>query len=110
MFFFFSSRRRHTRCGRDWSSDVCSSDLVVFFKGITYNIHTKKNNLPHTRPYHKSFPNQKKNRIKKTTLMYRYLRTHLNKTSQIGRASCREREKISKSTEYIKNKKEMYKI
>src|SRR5690606_40969066 len=27
--FFFSSRRRHTRFSRDWSSDVCSSDLVV---------------------------------------------------------------------------------
>src|SRR6478752_1828418 len=27
-FFFFASRRRHTRCSRDWSSDVCSSDLV----------------------------------------------------------------------------------
>src|SRR5438128_12108027 len=27
FFFFFSSRRRHTRCYRDWSSDVCSSDL-----------------------------------------------------------------------------------
>src|SRR5205809_3891782 len=27
--FFFSSRRRHTRCSRDWSSDVCSSDLCV---------------------------------------------------------------------------------
>src|SRR6266498_5483619 len=27
LLFFFSSRRRHTRCGRDWSSDVCSSDL-----------------------------------------------------------------------------------
>src|SRR5204863_7115197 len=27
MFFFFSSRRRHTRSLRDWSSDVCSSDL-----------------------------------------------------------------------------------
>src|SRR5215813_14798501 len=27
IVFFFSSRRRHTRCGRDWSSDVCSSDL-----------------------------------------------------------------------------------
>src|SRR6266498_5162971 len=27
--FFFSSRRRHTRCGRDWSSDVCSSDLRI---------------------------------------------------------------------------------
>src|SRR6266511_5562686 len=28
MFFFFSSRRRHTRFSRDWSSDVCSSDLI----------------------------------------------------------------------------------
>src|SRR5438445_13131815 len=28
-FFFFSSRRRHTRYWRDWSSDVCSSDLDV---------------------------------------------------------------------------------
>src|SRR6266536_5730545 len=27
-FFFFSSRRRHTRSTRDWSSDVCSSDLA----------------------------------------------------------------------------------
>src|SRR5690606_40800565 len=29
FFFFFSSRRRHTRFSRDWSSDVCSSDLAV---------------------------------------------------------------------------------
>src|SRR5205809_4193001 len=28
LLFFFSSRRRHTRCSRDWSSDVCSSDLI----------------------------------------------------------------------------------
>src|SRR5947209_16446222 len=28
FFFFFSSRRRHTRYWRDWSSDVCSSDLT----------------------------------------------------------------------------------
>src|SRR5437870_9525801 len=28
FFFFFSSRRRHTRWPRDWSSDVCSSDLT----------------------------------------------------------------------------------
>src|SRR6267143_5987040 len=27
-FFFFSSRRRHTRWNCDWSSDVCSSDLI----------------------------------------------------------------------------------
>src|SRR5690349_23989145 len=29
FFFFFSSRRRHTRSLRDWSSDVCSSDLAI---------------------------------------------------------------------------------
>src|SRR2546427_8437012 len=30
VFFFFSSRRRHTRFDCDWSSDVCSSDLTAF--------------------------------------------------------------------------------
>src|SRR5699024_11816440 len=30
--FFFSSRRRHTRSKRDWSSDVCSSDLTALTK------------------------------------------------------------------------------
>src|SRR5205814_6056263 len=29
-YFFFSSRRRHTRCLSDWSSDVCSSDLLTW--------------------------------------------------------------------------------
>src|SRR5205085_6941619 len=29
LFFFFSSRRRHTRFDCDWSSDVCSSDLAI---------------------------------------------------------------------------------
>src|SRR2546422_5575392 len=43
FFFFFSSRRRHTRCSRDWSSDVCSSDLFQemlarFKQGIDENI------------------------------------------------------------------------
>src|SRR5438034_2176047 len=31
FFFFFSSRRRHTRSLCDWSSDVCSSDLFMFY-------------------------------------------------------------------------------
>src|SRR5437868_8361467 len=34
LIFFFSSRRRHTRSKRDWSSDVCSSDLVLFIDEI----------------------------------------------------------------------------
>src|SRR6266542_3064485 len=33
LFFVFSSRRRHTRCYRDWSSDVCSSDLGPIGEG-----------------------------------------------------------------------------
>src|SRR2546429_5967086 len=33
--FFLSSRRRHTRCSRDWSSDVCSSDLNIIVSGGT---------------------------------------------------------------------------
>src|SRR6266542_238767 len=35
--FFFSSRRRHTQCYRDWSSDVCSSDLDgVYHQGTVW--------------------------------------------------------------------------
>src|SRR5215217_9331777 len=35
FFFFFSSRRRHTRYWRDWSSDVCSSDLAGLLVDVT---------------------------------------------------------------------------
>src|SRR6267143_1289206 len=34
VVFFFSSRRRHTRWNCDWSSDVCSSDLIVRARGL----------------------------------------------------------------------------
>src|SRR5690606_39416693 len=36
--FFFSSRRRHTRFSRDWSSDVCSSDLVLVILVGLYSV------------------------------------------------------------------------
>src|SRR5207249_7693466 len=35
--FFFSSRRRHTISKRDWSSDVCSSDLATTCSGVPLN-------------------------------------------------------------------------
>src|SRR2546422_11264815 len=38
FFFFFSSRRRHTRCSRDWSSDVCSSDLLDVEHNATFHL------------------------------------------------------------------------
>src|SRR5207247_1843312 len=39
---FFSSRRRHTRSTRDWSSDVCSSDLFHSFPHFLYSTATRK--------------------------------------------------------------------
>src|SRR5207245_3140951 len=44
--FFFSSRRRHTRCYRDWSSDVCSSDLSFAFKGLAMVVLRFKDKSP----------------------------------------------------------------
>src|SRR3989440_9192481 len=41
VLFFFSSRRRHTRSDRDWSSDVCSSDLVVKFYTLYPSVYKK---------------------------------------------------------------------
>src|SRR3712207_8180819 len=40
VLFFFTSRRRHTRYWRDWSSDVCSSDL--FASGTASGIRTRR--------------------------------------------------------------------
>src|SRR3984885_7751345 len=73
LVFFFASRRRHTRCGRDWSSDVCSSDLETarLYGPAAYM------NLPS--------PNGMTNDEKEPDP------SHL----EIGRASCRERVEIS---------------
>src|SRR5690606_40267395 len=43
-YFFFSSRRRHTRFSRDWSSDVCSSDLTCVKYRLPIKIFVLKNN------------------------------------------------------------------
>src|SRR5207245_6459753 len=52
--FFFSSRRRHTRCYRDWSSDVCSSDLgtsspelfTYDLRSLHHRLQFRKSNFP----------------------------------------------------------------
>src|SRR5699024_11876273 len=41
----FSSRRRHTRSKRDWSSDVCSSDLDALVKGAQFGVGDDHRNL-----------------------------------------------------------------
>src|SRR3712207_7605386 len=49
-FFFFSSRRRHTRYWRDWSSDVCSSDLRLTSPTEFEATWTVGDGLPESRP------------------------------------------------------------
>src|SRR2546422_11431165 len=48
FFFFFSSRRRHTRCSRDWSSDVCSSDLEAERQVRPDGMHFEQSTYYHT--------------------------------------------------------------
>src|SRR5438093_5211410 len=58
FFFFFSSRRRHTRLVSDWSSDVCSSDLVCPHLRCHTDVVHEQIKLPkfHLRKSHQFFP------------------------------------------------------
>src|SRR5438876_4341867 len=96
FFFFFSSRRRHTRWTGDWSSDVCSSDLIPIFECFVRDnlASTKKNNslevfafkVPRHDPYtNKTFKDWNTLPLSKFLWRYRFM------FSKIGRASCRER-------------------
>src|SRR2546430_3527940 len=89
-FFFFSSRRRHTRFDCDWSSDVCSSDLshalmVLLFYPFGFRITSIT--LFRVQPKPQVGPSgrvmQKAGRLSLQLGEVQYV--------QIGRASCRER-------------------
>src|SRR5205085_8184976 len=60
-YFFFSSRRRHTRFDCDWSSDVCSSDLISLWRyikprtGEFFAAHAGLSGLPKPQPHLTSF-------------------------------------------------------
>src|SRR5690606_39533231 len=97
--FFFSSRRRHTSFSRDWSSDVCSSDLSTYFtiagqdQYITASIGVSV------------YPDDGEDLD--TLVKYADIAMYMSKdkggntvqffdeSMKIGRASCRERVKIS---------------
>src|SRR5438445_11867824 len=87
VFFFFSSRRRHTRYWRDWSSDVCSSDLEC--RAITNEIGNGVATVVISRW---------EREISAETL-------NANLRQEIGRASCRERVEISVVDGSLKKKK-----
>src|SRR5699024_11855888 len=81
-FFFFSSRRRHTRSKRDWSSDVCSSDLRrAVQNSIGYMLLVRCGLDPSEYFEDEDF---------RDVLNFNTPQT-LNALGEIGRASCRER-------------------
>src|SRR5436305_8159807 len=87
--FFFSSRRRHTRCGRDWSSDVCSSDLEL---GSIRALAGTAGNIVERYRYD-SFGNlvQADPSTPPSAVENPFLFTGREWDAEIGRASCRER-------------------
>src|SRR5699024_11955809 len=95
---FFSSRRRHTRSKRDWSSDVCSSDLVIYYLFYMADVKEKTNDR-YLIPVENGVFNIKSRKLEPfnpdyvftTKISTRYVESPKN--PEIGRASCREREK-----------------
>src|SRR5689334_24842354 len=88
-FFFFSSRRRHTRWNCDWSSDVCSSDLMQEALGGADRIAAIRDLEQQVRA--ESWNGNTGQSIGEVRKRTRWIRPNLLRVDQIGRASCRER-------------------
>src|SRR5256885_5218094 len=87
IFFFFSSRRRHTRLQGDWSSDVCSSDLLGPGGMAVGGIHRKTDDL------HMPFVELgfQFGHVAELGRADRREVLRMREKDEIGRASCRER-------------------
>src|SRR5207245_4046961 len=97
LSFFFSSRSRHTRCYRDWSSDVCSSDLdaihlrqsIIQRKQVWFDIVDGFQRLEAIRDQERLIGSLLLNSLNEQL-------TNINIVlNEIGRASCRETVQIS---------------
>src|SRR5205814_7415809 len=104
FFFFFSSRRRHTRCLSDWSSDVCSSDLITKVFKTTGT--SSRAASPQARAVRactsclKNFRDSARLRAVGVKKM----------GGEIGRASCREREEGRVEGRAVERKRERMRI
>src|SRR3712207_9480453 len=106
--FFFSSRRRHTRYWRDWSSDVCSSDLPGALRVLGTPVHLSRITLPtfvtgaltdHITPWYGCYRTTQLLSGPSTFVLSSsgHIQSLVNPPGnpKIGRASCRERVEIS---------------
>src|SRR5207247_4993076 len=104
LFFFFSSRRRHTRSTRDWSSDVCSSDLawlLTIVRNTSYTLLKKNRVADLTTTFDEEIHTAGHESVSPATI----LEHSENAELKIGRASCREREEITATAETVTEKK-----
>src|SRR3712207_7201818 len=105
FFFFFSSRRRHTRYWRDWSSDVCSSDLDV---GDDHD-HTGGDEPPEPQRARRGNVDEDADEREDVRVYPERdagVDDHPQREHKIGRASCRERGEISVVAGSIKKKRQ----
>src|SRR5690606_39605803 len=87
VFFFFSSRRRHTRFSRDWSSDVCSSDLAVREASVQRRVYLFGQLAADAVDTAQILDGGRAHAVETAE--------GLDQAAEIGRASCRERVEIS---------------
>src|SRR5690625_7381736 len=92
--FFFSSRRRHTRWPRDWSSDVCSSDLPG--RSGPWSLISVITEDQRTAPLLETSDEPPESSL---------IIALLSGSDEIGRASCRERVEISEGAEEVKDQR-----
>src|SRR5947199_6338493 len=102
LFFFFSSRRRHTRCLSDWSSDVCSSDLFESWGSRHGFSEVGEQSVGRAGPDPRLLESVLGVAVRGDSVLPRARQLH----AEIGRASCRERVWISVVAVAVKKKKE----
>src|SRR5207247_3947495 len=105
--FFFSSRRRHTRSTRDWSSDVCSSDLsFTYAERLFIALGAARKHRPDVLRRCRVKPADRIQRfvaLEKIAIGAEQAGMEIDALVKIGRASCREREDMDESG-WIMNK------
>src|SRR5206468_9698567 len=91
-FFFFSSRRRHTRSDRDWSSDVCSSDLTAGGVTVTDRVIGPRPVLGAQQPVGVIAKDRRSDGVHHVRQAVQGVVLQRDvRADEIGRASCRER-------------------
>src|SRR5262245_63159446 len=90
FLFFFSSRRRHTRCLSDWSSDVCSSDLIGS-GGLSHEPPVPTLSHPDQAVRERITVRREPTAAEREAKTQRVMAAGRALAEEIGRASCRER-------------------